>query len=61
MLENFQPIKIVRRIYWLNTFLTKSKSILTESDNIINLLDAETICAGMINLVFFSIFGKSVY
>ena len=30
MLEKFQPIKIAKRYYWLNAFLTKSKSILTE-------------------------------
>ena len=34
MLENFQPIKIAKRFYWLNAFLTKSKSILTE--NVLN-------------------------
>ena len=31
MLENFQPIKIAKRFYWLNAFLTKPKSILTEN------------------------------
>ena len=36
MLEKFQPIKIAKRSYWLNAFLTKSKSILTE--NILNQL-----------------------
>ena len=34
MLEKLQPIKIAKRSYWLNAFLTKSKSILTE--NVIN-------------------------
>ena len=34
MLEKFQPIKIAKRSYWLNAFLTKSKSILTE--NVLN-------------------------
>ena len=34
MLEKFQPIKIAKRFYWLNAFLTKSKSILTE--NVLN-------------------------
>ena len=31
----FQPIKIANHSYWLNAFLTKSKSTLTENDNII--------------------------
>ena len=31
MLEKFQPIKIAKRFYWLNAFLTKSKSVLTEN------------------------------
>ena len=30
-LEKFQPIKIAKRFYWLNTFLTKSNPILTEN------------------------------
>ena len=30
-LEKFHPLKIARRSYWLNAFLTKSKSILTGS------------------------------
>ena len=34
MLEKFQPIKIAKRSYWLNGFLTKPKSILTE--NVLN-------------------------
>ena len=34
MLEKFQLIKIAKRSYWLNAFLTKSKSILTE--NVLN-------------------------
>ena len=34
MLEKFQPIKIAKRSYWLNTFLTKAKSILAE--NVLN-------------------------
>ena len=34
MLEKFQPIKIAKLFYWLNAFLTKSKSILTE--NVLN-------------------------
>ena len=34
MLEKFQPIKIPERFYWLNAFLTKSKSISTE--NVLN-------------------------
>ena len=34
MLEKFQPIKIAKRSYWLNAFLTKSMSILTE--NVLN-------------------------
>ena len=34
MLEKFQPIKIAKRPYRLNAFLTKSKSILTE--NVLN-------------------------
>ena len=34
MLEKFQPIKIAERFYWLNAFLTKSKSKLTE--NVLN-------------------------
>ena len=34
MLEKLQPIKIAKRFYWLNAFLTKSKSILTE--NVLN-------------------------
>ena len=34
MLEKFEPIKIAKRFYWLNAFLTKSKSILTE--NVLN-------------------------
>ena len=34
MLENFQPIKISKHFFWLNAFLTKSKSILTE--NVLN-------------------------
>ena len=32
----FQPIKIAKRFYWLNAFLTKSKSVLTE--NVLNQL-----------------------
>ena len=36
MLEKFQPIKIAKRFYWLNAFLTKSKSVLTE--NVLNQL-----------------------
>ena len=31
MLEKFQPIKIAKRFYWLNAFLTKSMSKLTEN------------------------------
>ena len=31
MLGKLQPIEIAKRFYWLNTFLTKSKSILTEN------------------------------
>ena len=31
MLEKFQPIKIAKRFYWLNAFLTKSKSIFREN------------------------------
>ena len=34
MLEKFQPIKIAKRFYWLNAFLTKSKSVLAE--NVLN-------------------------
>ena len=34
MLEKFQPIKIAKHSYWLNAFLTKSMSILTE--NVLN-------------------------
>ena len=34
MLEKFQPIKIAMRFYWLNAFLTKSKSIVAE--NVLN-------------------------
>ena len=34
MLEKSQPIKIAKRFYWQNAFLTKSKSILTE--NVLN-------------------------
>ena len=34
MLEKFKPIKIAKRSYWLNAFLTKSMSILTE--NVLN-------------------------
>ena len=34
MLEKLQPIKIAKHFYWLNAFLTKSKSILTE--NVLN-------------------------
>ena len=30
MLEKFQPIKIATRFYWLNAFLKKLTSILTE-------------------------------
>ena len=47
MLEKFQPIKISTLSYWLNSFLTKSKSILTENDNIIG---ADIIVADIINL-----------
>ena len=31
MLEEFQPIEITKRSYWLNAFLTKAKSILAEN------------------------------
>ena len=31
MIEKFQPNNIVKRSYWLNAFLTKSKSMLTET------------------------------
>ena len=31
MLEKFEPIKIAKRFYWLNAFLTKSKSICREN------------------------------
>ena len=34
MLEKFKPIKLAKRSYWLNAFLTNSKSILTE--NVLN-------------------------
>ena len=34
MLEKFQPIKIAKHSYWVNAFLTKSMSILTE--NVLN-------------------------
>ena len=34
LLKNFQPIKIAKRSYWLNAFLTKSKSKLSE--NVLN-------------------------
>ena len=61
MLEKFQSIKIASRSYWLNAFLAKTKSKLTENDNAINKLDADIIGACIINLVFCSsIFGKSV-
>ena len=57
MLEKFQPIKIAKRFYWLNAFLTKSKSLLTENVIIIGIIDAD-----IINLVFcYSIFRKWVY
>ena len=61
MLEKFQLNKIAKRSYLLKAFLTKSKSILTQNHNVINILDADIIGAGIINLVFcFSIFPKSV-
>ena len=41
MLEKFQSIKIPKRSYWLNAFLTKSKSILTE-----NALNLEKLVGG---------------
>ena len=54
-------IKIGTRSYWLKAFLTKSKSKLTENDNIINKLDAVITEASIINLVFYScIFHKLV-
>ena len=31
MLKKFQPIKVAKRSYWQNAFLTKWKSILTEN------------------------------
>ena len=34
MLEKFQPIKIAKRFFWLNAFVTKSKAMLTE--NVLN-------------------------
>ena len=30
MLEKLQPIKIAKRFFWLNAFIRKSKSVLTE-------------------------------
>ena len=61
MLEKLQLIKIANRSYWLNDYFTKLKSISTGNDDIINILDAYIIDAGMTNLVFcFSIFRKSV-
>ena len=36
MLEKLQPIKIAKCFYWLNAFLAKSKSVLTE--NVLNQL-----------------------
>ena len=61
MLVKFQPIKIATPSYWLDAFLTKPKSKLTENDNIINILDADIIGAGTVNLVFcFPIFRKFV-
>ena len=50
MLEKFQPIKIANRSYWLNAFPAKLKSILTENDNIINILDAGIIGEGITKL-----------
>ena len=50
MLEKFQPVKTSIRSYWLNSFLTKSKSILTENDNIVNILDADIIGAEVLKL-----------
>ena len=52
MLENSQPIKIANRSYWLNAFLRKSKSILTENDNKINIIDADIKDADISNLLF---------
>ena len=56
MLEKFQPIKIAKRSYWLNAFLTKSKSILTENVNIINIIVEDRI--GEDTIIFFSFFRK---
>ena len=56
MLENFQPIKVAKRPYWLNAILTKSKSILTENDNLISIIDADIIRADLINLVLCFLF-----
>ena len=61
MLKQFQPIKIASRSYWLNAFLAKSKSILTENHNKISILDADIIVAGIINLVFCVPFFVKLY
>ena len=53
MLDKFQPIKFVKRSYWLTAFFTKSKSILTENVNIINIIDADRIGSDTIYIVFF--------
>ena len=59
--KNFHQIKIANRHYWLNAFLTKLESMLTENDNIKIILDADIIGAGIRNLNFcFFIFRKSV-
>ena len=57
MLDKFQPIKIAKESYWLNVFLAKSKSILTENVKIISKIDADIISGDIINLVFFFSFS----
>ena len=60
--NQFQPIKIAKRSYWLNVFCTKLKSVLTENDNIISMIDADIISVDILNLVScFPSFRKSVF
>ena len=50
--EKLQPIKIAEHSFWVNAFLTKSISKLSEKDNLISIIDADVIGADLINLVF---------
>ena len=56
MLEKLQPTRIAKFSYWLNAFLTKSMSRLTEN---VNIIDSDLISAD-IKKNRFSIFRKSV-